>query len=292
MKIRPPSLQYPPGKIVDNLDHLRYLGAKVCNFLQFQMDLTGHWEEGQRLVPLMTMSGKDDQPKASDELVKEYGGIIHSIARRMLQDSDKVREATQEAWLEVTRSLPAFKGNSKLSTWIYRIATRVVMDYAKHEQIYSTRFMRSFFALNSSSLPVTYFYNLNEECRQDKSIWVKERCNKCLTGFLHCLKNEARLALILRDVAGISYGEIARILEKEEPAVRQLVSRSRRRVISFLDDNCVLYNPRGKCRCHLKKQVLEIDLPNEYEKLRASVQELNVFTAMDQFLPPANLWEI
>jgi RNA polymerase sigma-70 factor (ECF subfamily) len=166
------------------------------------------------------------------------------------------------------------------------------MDFARNEQIYSTRFMKSFFALNSSSLPVTYFYDLNDECHQDKSIWVKERCHKCLTGFLHCLKNEARLALILHDVAGIPYEEIARIFDKEEATVRQLISRSSRRVISFLSDNCVLYNPEGKCRCHLKKQVLEIDLPNEYEKLRASVQQLNVFTTMDRFLPPANFWEI
>jgi RNA polymerase sigma-70 factor (ECF subfamily) len=61
------------------------------------------------------MSEKGAQPEASDELVKEYGGIIHSIARRMLQDPDKVKEAAQETWLEIIRSLPTFKGKSKLS---------------------------------------------------------------------------------------------------------------------------------------------------------------------------------
>ena len=226
-----------------------------------------------------------------ENIVKKYGGIVHSIARRMLHDPEKINDVAQEVWAEIFGSLASFRGESKLSTWIYTVTTRVVLKYTKHEQIYSARFIKGFFALNDDALPVKYFYNLNQEPIIDKQIWVKERCHKCLTGFLHCLKNEARLALLLRDLAELPYHEIAQIMNKKESTVRQMVSRSRQKVRDFLNDNCVFYNPQGNCRCHLKKHVLEIDLPKEYEKLRQSVHKMNVFKAMDRILPPQNIWK-
>ena len=226
-----------------------------------------------------------------ENLVEEYGGIVHSIARRMLHDPEKIEDVAQEVWTEIFGSLPSFRSESKLSTWIYKITTRVVLKYTKNEQIYSARFIKGFFALNDDALPVKYFYDLNQEPEIDKKLWVKERCHKCLTGFLHCLKNEARLALLFHDLAELPYSEIAQIMHKEESTVRQLVRRSRQKVRGFLDDNCVFYNPQGNCRCHLKKHVLEIDLPKEYEKLRQTVHKMNVFKAMDVFLPPQNIWK-
>ena len=87
------------------------------------------------------------KPVVTEDFVKEYGGLVHSIARRMIQDPEKVRDATQEVWIQIIESLPAFNGKSKMSTYMYTIATRVIMNYAKNEAIYSRRFIRSFFAL-------------------------------------------------------------------------------------------------------------------------------------------------
>lgn len=55
-------------------------------------------------------------------------------------------------------------------------------------------------------------------------------CDKCLTGTLHCLDNESRMAYILRDINMIPYSEIAEILEKDEVSVRKMVSRSRNKL--------------------------------------------------------------
>ncbi len=69
-------------------------------------------------------------------------------------------------------------------------------------------------------------------------------CDKCITGVLHCVDAESRLAHIFRDIAELEYGEIAEILGKDEPAIRQTISRTRKKLNSFLDDKCTLYNPR------------------------------------------------
>ena len=65
---------------------------------------------------------------------------------------------------------------------------------------------------------------------------MRQMCDQCLAGILHCLNNEARIAYILREITEVSYGDIARILDKDDAAVRKIISRSRRKLKNFLDD--------------------------------------------------------
>ena len=92
-------------------------------------------------------------------------------------------------------------------------------------------------------------------------------------------------------VAGLPYAEIAGILEKDEVAVRQMVSRSRKRINSFLRGRCTIYNPRGDCRCRIKKAVDEVDLAAEYEKIGDMVRRVNFYKKSETILPSKNYWE-
>jgi RNA polymerase sigma-70 factor (ECF subfamily) len=217
------------------------------------------------------------------ELIENYGRLVTSICRRMFRDEESARDAAQEVWLEVVRSLPSFRGDSKLSTWIYTIAYRVAMHHARRERTYSTRFLSDFFRDGEWELP--------DQKDFDKAVWVKQMCDRCLTGILHCLDNEARMAYIFRDVAGLSYEEIAGILGREPAAVRQLISRSRRKLRHFLEDECALHKPAGKCACRMKRWVMEVDLPREYAKLRTMAGRVNVFRESETVMPPRNYWE-
>jgi RNA polymerase sigma-70 factor (ECF subfamily) len=109
--------------------------------------------------------------------------MVSSICRRMIQDPDLAKDASQQVWLEITKSLPGFRGESRLSTWIYRIAYRVAMNFACQERQYTTKFLRGYFRNGDMELP--------HDEDLDKEIWVREMCDKCLTGMLHCLDNEA-----------------------------------------------------------------------------------------------------
>jgi len=220
---------------------------------------------------------------SADQLVYDYGSMVSAICRRMMQNEEIAREAAQEIWLEVMESLPSFQGRSKLSTWLYTIAYRIAIRCAKKEQIYSTKFLRDYFRNGERDFP--------DDGDIDKKIWVKEMCDKCLTGILHCLNNEARIAYIFRDIVQLPYAEISQILRKESSSVRQLISRSRRKLKRFLESECALYNPNGACACRMKKLVIEMDLPQEYTKLRKMVTRANVFKEAEQVLPSKNYWE-
>ncbi len=118
-------------------------------------------------------------------IAEEYGPLVSSICRRMLQNAEDAKDAAQEAWAEILKGLPTFNGEAKLSTWIYTVAYHAVMHYSQRDRIYSTRFLRDYFHGDQLEIPYDIDY--------DKPIWIKEMCDKCLTGILHCLDMENRL---------------------------------------------------------------------------------------------------
>ncbi len=211
--------------------------------------------------------------------------MVSSICRRMIHDEETAQDAAQEVWLAVMKSLPGFRGEAKLSTWIYTIAYRVVSRYARKERQYSTQFLRDYFRAGEIEAP-------QPEPGVEHEQWVKAMCDKCLTGILHCLDDESRIAYIFRDMAQLPYDEIARILAKEEATVRQNIARARRKLRNFLDNECVLFNPQGTCRCRMRKYVEQVRLSQEYEKLRQTVHSVNLYRESEKILPGKNYWEM
>lgn len=216
-------------------------------------------------------------------IIENYGKMVNSICRRMIQNRDTVEDAVQEVWLEVNKSLKSFRGESKTPTWLYKITSRVVMRMAKEEHKYTTHFLSSYFHGEDIEIPQYQDF--------DKHLWVREMCDKCLTGTLHCLDNETRLAYILRDINMVPYSEIGEILEKDEVSIRKMVSRARNKLRNFLNDECILKNPDSKCKCRMSKWVKEIRLDEEYEKLRRTVHKINFYRASEILLSKDKLLE-
>ncbi|HAS91639.1 MAG TPA: sigma-70 family RNA polymerase sigma factor [Clostridiales bacterium] len=209
-------------------------------------------------------------------IIENYGKMVYSICRRMIQNKDTADDAAQEVWLEVNKSLKTFRGESKISTWIYTITSRIVLKMAKEEHKYSTYFLSNYFHGEDIEIPDYEDF--------DKQLWVREMCDKCLTGTLHCLDNESRLAYILRDINMLPYSDIAAIFEKDEASIRKMVSRSRNKLRNFLNDECMLKNPDSKCKCRMSKWVKEIQLDEEYKKLRQTVNRINFYRASEIIL--------
>jgi RNA polymerase sigma-70 factor (ECF subfamily) len=200
----------------------------------------------------------------------------------MIQNEEASKDAVQEVWLELVKNLQYFRNESKVSTWLYTITCRVVMRLTKKERQYTTRYLSNYF--RGEDLGIPDYENF------DKQLWVKEMCDKCLTGILHCLDNEARLAYILRDISMLTYQEISEILEKEESTVRKMISRSRSKLRNFLNDECILSNPESKCKCRMSKWVMEVSLPEEYRKLKEITNKINLYKASETILPEKNFW--
>ncbi len=218
----------------------------------------------------------------TNDIVNQYGPLVSSLCHRMIQKEDDAKDAAQEVWLEIVKGLPKYRGESKLSTWIYTVTYHTVIRYCKNEKKYTTNFLSSYFRGEPLVVPYQYDY--------DKHIWIKEMCDKCLTGILHCLDEESRLAYLFRDMVELSYEEISDILEKEPATMRKIVSRCRKKLKNFLNKECILYNPKGKCNCRMKHLVTEIDLQKEYQKVRRFVRKANIYLESNKILPQKNFW--
>jgi len=219
----------------------------------------------------------------TNELVNNYGPLVSSICHRMIKNDEDAKDAAQEVWLEVVKGLPNFRGDALLSTWIYTVAYHTVTRFSQKEKKYSTKFLREYFHQEQLEVPSDIDY--------DQKIWIKEMCDRCLTGILHCLDQESRLVYLFKDVVGLSYDDIALIIDKQPATVRKMVSRCRGKLKNFLNKECILYNPSGNCKCRMRDLVAEINLPHEYHKLRQLVKEVNLYQESCQIIPQKNYWE-
>lgn len=213
------------------------------------------------------------------QLAAQYGLKISTLAHRMINNSDLAKEAAQEVWIQIIKSIDTFRGESEIGTWIYIIAKRTILQYARHERIYSDTDIDGHFDLE----PIDYTGS-----DEEKKEWVKQKCDSCLTAFCHCLNNESRLIFLLHFIAALDYSEISDIMELQEDNVRQIIFRSKEKIKHFMNRNCVLYNPDGECRCRIRKHVLDVDLDKVYRKFENLV---NFYEEFDKNLPRKNYSE-
>jgi RNA polymerase sigma factor (sigma-70 family) len=163
-----------------------------------------------------------------EDIVEHYGTMVATIANRMIQNREIAKEAAQEVWYEVFKSLPSFNADSELSTWIYTIAKRTISRYAQNEKVATLVKLEQFRALQEIE------YTGSDEERKE---WVKERCDWCLTALNHCLNNDARLIFIFKENIGLSHKEIGEIMGKSENWARVSYYRAKERLKKEVEEN-------------------------------------------------------
>jgi RNA polymerase sigma factor (sigma-70 family) len=215
-------------------------------------------------------------------LVEQYGTMVSRIAHRMIANHELAREAAQEVWYEVFKSIRSFNGDSELSTWIYTIAKRTILRYSANEKMYTQLELE-----HIRALPLIDYTGPDE----NKLEWIKEKCDWCLTALFHCLNSDARLIFIFRENLELPFQQISDIMEMNEDNVRQISSRSFQKISNFLKDTCPLYNPEGTCKCRICKHVLSVDLDREYARVRKIIRLVDLFQKFDKDLPRKNYWE-
>ena len=165
------------------------------------------------------------------EIVEQYGVMVSSIAHRMIQNKEIAKEAAQEVWYEIIKSIDPFNGESGLSTWIYTLCKRTILRYARNERIATMNELREFRELPAID------YNGQD---RDEQEWTKACCEWCLRAQNHCLTNDARLIFTFKINLNLPYKQISEIMGITEESVRQISSRSIRKITHFMNDTCAL----------------------------------------------------
>ena len=178
--------------------------------------------DAQEAVFVSRLQANEDA--AYDELVRVYHASIFHVAYRMLGDSSDAADAVQEIFLKVFRNVQRFRGDSSLKTWIYHIAFSEILNRLRW---WKRRFRSSTVSLDEDRGgrgPVFHLVAPNPSPLQ--ALESKER-ERAIQQALTKLSGEHRSIVILRDIEGFSYSEIADILGISSGTVKSRLARAR-----------------------------------------------------------------
>ncbi len=178
----------------------------------------------------MTASDTDQQlvqraqrgdPRAFDLLVLKYQGRIGALVGRYVSDAGEVEDVTQEAFIKAYRALDKFRGDSAFYTWLYRIASNA----AKNHLVAKGR--RPGADTTIQDAEVFEQAELISESSTPEAVVMSEELAQVVTEAMDALPEELRAALTLRELEGLSYDDIAAVLECPVGTVRSRIFRAR-----------------------------------------------------------------
>ena len=168
---------------------------------------------------LLVKRAQKGDADAFEVLYNQYLKRVYNIAWRMMGNGSDAEDVAQEVMLKAWRALPSFKLGSAFGTWLYRIAINACSD-----------------ELRRSKTKTVSMEEMQAVGRELESAGFEESCDTggSIAAAIARLGEDYRAALVLRDVEGYAYEEIAAILRCPIGTVRSRISRAREQMRSLL----------------------------------------------------------
>lgn len=160
--------------------------------------------------------------RAFDLLVLKYQHKVHAIVSRFVRDTDEVADVVQEAFIKAYRALPKFRGESQFYTWLYRIAVNTAKNYLVSR---SRRPPGSDVDIDDAE-----YYSGSEYLKDlgtPENQLFRDELESVIVKSIAELPEDLRTAVTLREYEGLSYEEIAEIMECPVGTVRSRIFRAR-----------------------------------------------------------------
>ena len=168
--------------------------------------------------------------EAYEILIQRYQQPVYNLVCRLMNDPADAPDIVQEVFLKVFRSIAAFRGNSSLKTWIYRIA---VNEAYNHRRWFS-RHQRQEVALVEEGAQ-NYAENLTDPGRSPYEQALDHETRAMVEKALEKLNPKFRAAVVLRDIEDLSYEEVAVVLDVSLGTVKSRILRGREALRKILE---------------------------------------------------------
>lgn len=183
--------------------------------------------------------------RATEEIVEGIRDWVFNQSLRMLGTFSDAEDATQEILLKVLEGLPSFRGESAFTTWVFSIASNHLRRCRKH------MFARA---------PLSFEFYGSDIVRKlpgdlpdltggvDRHLLAEELKMSCTNVMLQCLDADSRCVFVLGAMFHLDSRIAGEILGMTPEAYSQQLSRTRKRMASFLEEYCGAYG-QGRCQC-------------------------------------------
>jgi RNA polymerase sigma-70 factor, ECF subfamily len=165
--------------------------------------------------------------EAFNQLVTEYQGLAYSVAYRLLAEPDATTDAVQDSFIKAFRALGSFKGGS-FKSWLMRIVTNTCYDVLRARQRHATD------SLDDLPVEPEYAHQLTDTSESPQEHVERMELNDFLEKGILSLPDDQRMALVLCDIHGYAYEEIAEITEVAIGTVKSRIARARGKMRDFL----------------------------------------------------------
>jgi RNA polymerase sigma-70 factor (ECF subfamily) len=168
--------------------------------------------EDERDDPALVAAAQAGDRAALEALLRRHADRLHAVCRRITGNDADAADATQEALLALVRGLPRFDGRSAFSTWAFRVATNACLDELRRRR---------------RRPEPTADEDLDRGSDPDVAGLDAVGDRADIDAALATLRPEFRAAVVLRDLVGLDYAEIAEVLDVPAGTVRSRIARGR-----------------------------------------------------------------
>ena len=180
---------------------------------------------------LLVEESRKGNVDAFEELIKDYKKIAYNIALRVLRNVEDAEDASQEALIKVYKNIQNFNMQSTFKVWMYRIVVNTCLDFKRKKN------------LNPLSIDENIDLGGNSEIHREiaddsgnpDALVEKNFTSKIVSDAVNKLDDDYKTIIVLRDIEGFSYSEIAEILSCNLGTVKSRLNRARKSLKDILE---------------------------------------------------------
>ncbi len=180
--------------------------------------------ENARPVDLLLVAFRQGKPEAFDAIVRAHQDRVYAFCARMLSDREEALDAAQEVFLSAYRNLDGFREEAQLSTWLLKIASNRCLNRIRKRSSQATREV-PFPETEERDGPS--FQPTGQERDRPDRIAERRETGKILEEALSAIDPDSRRLILLSDVEGFTYEEVAAMAEIPVGTVKSRIHRAR-----------------------------------------------------------------
>jgi RNA polymerase sigma factor (sigma-70 family) len=186
-------------------------------------------------------SARQGDGRAFNQLVLLYQSMVYNLAYRILGDADAAADATQDAFIKAFKAMRKFRGGS-FKAWLLRIVTNACYDQLRVKQRRPTD------SLDDLDIEQDHLRFLRDPAERPDELLERQQLNQMIQAGIGTLPSDQRVVVVLSDVQGLSYQEIAEAAGLSVGTVKSRLSRGRAKVRDYLVQHAEHLPPRYRLR--------------------------------------------
>jgi len=173
---------------------------------------------------------------AMERLIRKYQNRLYNVIFKICANPDDAAELTQDTFVKIIDSIDKFESKSAFYTWAFRIAVNLTLNYCRRNARLTLRSLNAEDSEHGTNDTQALMEFLSDDSSPDPALVAqnKELCEIAIQSLMK-LDDEQRTVVVLRDIEGMNYAQIANVLQIKLGTVRSRLSRARSRLREIME---------------------------------------------------------